>query len=149
MGDCRKVKGSYVLILSISESLPISVGRLGEPYFSNGFYAYVGSALGGYKSRLKHHLLQGRKPHWHIDYLLQKATIRDIIICTSTERTECRIADVLRGEFESISGFGASDCKCRSHLFYDAKEMTSRIVMLLKESGFRPEHITDFTSIIE
>ena len=141
------MKGSYVLITSLSESLPIAIGNLGTLYFSHGFYAYIGSALRGYKSRLKHHLSREKRPHWHIDYLLQIATIRDIIICKSIARTECRIAGVLSTKFESVSGFGTSDCRCKSHLFYNAEEMTTRIVTLLGESGFTPEYFTDFQSI--
>jgi len=143
------VKGSYVLITALYESRPIAVGSLGEIYFSRGFYAYVGSALGGYKSRLRHHLLQGKKPRWHIDYLLQKAVVRDIIICESSDRIECRIADLLRTGFESISGFGASDCKCKSHVFYGVENMTAEVISLLEANGFEPQRLKDVSTIIE
>jgi Uri superfamily endonuclease len=34
------------------------------------------------------------------------------------ESLECELADALAGAFAPVPGFGASDCKCRSHLFH-------------------------------
>jgi Uri superfamily endonuclease len=88
-----------------------------------GRYAYVGSAMNGLWPRLKRHLDSHKRLHWHIDYLLQKATISNIIICPSDDQIECTIARSLSNRLELIPGFGSSDCKCCSHLFFSEGNM--------------------------
>lgn len=117
-----QARGSYVLHLRLAEEQIITAGSLADIPFPGGFYAYVGSAMGGLKSRLGYHLKKSKKRHWHIDYLLEKATIVDISICETLERSECAIVRALSSQFDSIPGFGSSDCRCRSHLFFDTDE---------------------------
>lgn len=106
----------------------VNVGRLGKNVFSAGWYAYVGSALGkgGLAARLKHHLGETQKPHWHIDYLKKRARIVQIWVTEHGRRQECRWAAALRnmaGAAVPAAGFGASDCRCESHLFYFPKPL--------------------------
>ena len=115
-------RGSYILLIRLSENRIITVGKLSDVHFSAGFYAYVGSAMGGIAARLGYHLKRDKKRHWHIDYLLEEATVIDIGICETGNRTECAIAGVLASRFESVPGFGSSDCRCLSHLFFHADE---------------------------
>jgi len=133
-------KGSYVLLMKLSGEQTITVGSLSNVRFLRGYYAYVGSALGGVKSRLSRHLNQNKKLHWHIDYLLQKASITDIIIVESENKVECAIAQALCSQFDSIPGFGASDCHCHSHLFFTAegRQMKSTIMETLKSLSIKP-----------
>ena len=134
-------KGSYVLLMELSGEQTITVGSLSNVRFLRGYYAYVGSALGGVKSRLSRHLNQNKKPHWHIDYLLQKASITDIIIGETEDRIECAIAQALGSQFDSVPGFGASDCHCHSHLFFTAEErqMKSTIMSTLDLLAIPPK----------
>ena len=132
------MKGSYVLLIELTEEQTITTGSLKAIYFPRGYYAYVGSAMGGFKSRLNRHLKSNKKPHWHIDYLLQKASISEIILCETNDRMECTIAQVLNGQFDSIPGFGASDCKCRSHLFLATDKMKPSIMATLSSLGMEP-----------
>jgi sugar fermentation stimulation protein A len=127
------MKGSYILLIQLPEGQTIKVGSVPDNYFPRGYYAYVGSAMGGLKPRLNRHLIKNKRPHWHIDYLLQKASISGIILCQAEERVECLIAQALSHQFDSIPGFGSSDCKCRSHLFFaaDEKRMKSTIMAIL------------------
>jgi len=134
----QSASGSYILLIELPEEQPITVGSLKTICFPGGYYAYVGSALGGFKSRLNRHLRMDKKPRWHIDYLLQKATIDDIIICESRERTECKIARAMASQFDSIPGFGASDCKCPSHLFFATDGMKLKVMAILDSLGMRP-----------
>jgi Uncharacterized conserved protein len=115
----QDTKGSYVLLIELAVSKDILVGKLGYISFPKAFYAYVGSAMNGFKARLPRHLRREKKLHWHIDYLLQEARIADIILCPGEQRTECLIAQAMAEEFASISDFGCSDCCCGSHLYYD------------------------------
>ena len=112
------MKGNYVLIIKLARKKDILVGKLGYIRFPQAFYAYVGSAMNGFEARLPHHLRSKKKPHWHIDYLLEQAEIEEIVLCQVDERMECSLAQALATEFQSIPGFGSSDCKCRSHLYF-------------------------------
>ena len=114
------VKGSYILLIQLPEAQTIAVGSLQNIHFHSGGYAYVGSAMGGFKSRLSRYLGEDKKPRWHIDYLLSRSSISGIILCETEDRVECAIAQALSRQLDSIPGFGSSDCQCRSHLFFSA-----------------------------
>ncbi len=144
----QSASGSYILLIKLPEEQPITVGSLKTIYFPGGYYAYVGSALGGLKSRLNRHLRIDKKIHWHIDYLLQKATIKDIIICETEDRAECTIAQALAHQFDSIPGFGSSDCKCRSHLFFGAEGMKLKVMAVLSTLGMEPRLVPDLNQTV-
>ena len=139
------MKGSYVLIIELPEEQEIAVGSLKVLHFPCGSYAYVGSALGGLKPRLNRHLQRNKKLRWHIDYLLQKESISSIIICETEDRVECAIAQALSRQFDSIISFGSSDCKCSSHIFYDAEEMGQEIMTVLCSLGMKPKLAEDLS----
>ena len=133
-------KGSYILIMAIPEPRTITIGSLKTTQFPGGYYAYVGSAMGGLKSRLNHHLKVSKRPHWHIDYLLEQASLNSIILCPSQSKVECIIAQALNRQFDCVPGFGASDCQCRSHLFFapDEEQMKTTIMTILNSLGMQP-----------
>ncbi len=130
--------GSYVLLIKVPGKQIITIGRLKAVHFPGGYYAYVGSAMGGFKSRLNRHLKVEKSPRWHIDYLLQKASITKIILCQTEDRLECTIAQTLSHQFDSIPGFGSSDCKCGSHLFLAPDEMKTSILTILNRLNIKP-----------
>jgi 7,8-dihydropterin-6-yl-methyl-4-(beta-D-ribofuranosyl)aminobenzene 5'-phosphate synthase len=134
------IKGSYILLIKLAEEQTTTIGSRQNIHFPSGYYAYVGSAMGGFKSRLSRHLQGNKKPHWHIDYLLQKASINGIIRCETKDRIECVIAQALSRQFDSVPGFGSSDCKCRSHLFFapDERQMKSIIKTTLELLSIQP-----------
>jgi Uri superfamily endonuclease len=135
------MKGSYVLLIQLPEARTINVGSLKKIRFPRGYYAYVGSAMGGIKSRLSHHLREHKKPHWHIDYLLQKASISSIIVCETNDRVECTVAKALSQRFDSIPNFGSSDCRCKSHLFFanEESQLKSAIMTILDTLSLRQD----------
>jgi len=96
------------------------VGRLGSLEFPVGTYAYVGSAMGGLSKRVQHYLKPIRKPHWHIDTLIPHFRLRELWLFPSSRRQECEIARFLSQTpgIIPVEGFGSTDCKCSSHLFY-------------------------------
>lgn len=132
------VKGSYVLLIELSEEKTVTAGRLGPIDFTRGHYAYAGSAMSGLYPRIKRHLRAEKKLRWHIDYLLQKARIQDIIICEAEDKIECSIARVLERQYDSVPGFGSSDCKCSSHLFFAPREMGPDVMKLLDSLDMSP-----------
>jgi Uri superfamily endonuclease len=137
------VKGSYILLIELPEEKTITIGSLKDICFPGGYYAYVGSAMSGLKSRLSRHHKQSKRHHCHIDYLLQKASITGIIICETKDRVECAIAQALSHQFDSIPGFGCSDCRCRSHLFFATNEMKSEVIAILNLLGMEPRLVQD------
>lgn len=115
--------GSYVLLLHLSRSTTIAIGRLGTFEFEAGWYAYSGSALGpgGLAARLDYHQRREKKFHWHIDYFLAHADLVEIWWAADIKRKECIWASALRaipGTRVPVANFGATDCRCLSHLVY-------------------------------
>ena len=116
--------GTYVLALWLEAPCELSVGRLGAFRFPAGWYLYVGSAFGpgGLLARLGRHwrrLASGKHAHWHLDYLREQAVWAGAWGCDSSHRLECTWAATLHrlpGAEIVVPGFGASDCRCRTHL---------------------------------
>jgi len=123
---------TYCLIIKLNKDSRISVGKIGEYDFKKGFYVYVGSALNSIDARIKRHLRNEKKLFWHIDYLLasSNASIREVILERSPEKWECEIAGKIAVNAFPLIGFGCSDCKCNSHLFYfESYEETKNLVL--------------------
>ncbi|MBB6444604.1 GIY-YIG nuclease family protein [Bacillus benzoevorans] len=110
----------YTIYLQLNDAQNISIGKLGNFHFQKGIYIYVGSAKKNILHRIKRHKEIEKKYHWHFDYLRPYGTITKIITY-DTSFTECGLADKIRKEVDGsipVKGFGASDCKCGSHLIY-------------------------------
>lgn len=120
-------KGSYILIMLLNSEKKIRVGSLGGIPFPEGFYTYLGSALGGFKSRVNRHLTEDKKPKWHIDYLLSEAKVLRVIFCETERRLECLLSQALVDGFSFIPGFGSSDCRCQSHLYFANDESSLKL----------------------
>ena len=131
-------KGIYTLILK-SEEGTIRAGALGDISVPKGYLIYVGSALGqGGLIRVQRHLNTSqdrRRPHWHIDYLLQdkKVSIISSISAETASRLECPLAEAIGGA--SIPQFGSSDCRCRSHLFLRSDDPTEAVALAFASLG--------------
>ncbi len=70
-------------------------------------------------SRLKRHLSDEKKMHWHIDYLLKNDNSKILeIIFNCDKKVECDISQYLSAKTTGINDFGCSDCNCESHLYY-------------------------------
>ena len=91
----NSVSGIYVVIAELPRAMDIQIGRRRKDHFESGFYAYVGSALNGLERRLSRHLGNRKKLHWHIDYLLNVATVREVVCAQTSQKLECLIARAL------------------------------------------------------
>ena len=114
-------KGTYAVILELNSERSLQVGRLGRCSFPSGFYLYAGSARGGLGPRLRRHLLREKPLRWHVDYLRREARVREVWWSEADSVSEChwyRAALDLPGAREMVKGFGASDCRCSSHLVH-------------------------------
>jgi len=122
------MKGTYILVIKLSQNSKIIIGAMGPIFFPKGLYFYVGSAMATtgaltLLNRIKRHVLKEshKKVHWHIDYLLKSnnTQIIRVYMIPSAEKYECIIAqEILKKSDEYIDNFGSSDCFCKSHLFY-------------------------------
>ena len=111
-------KGTYLLLVELERSQSIEVGALGDMRFSRGFYTYVGSAMNGLEVRVARHLRRGKKRRWHIDFLVERASVYDVLVVPGERRLECALAARLVESLLCVPGFGASDCGCPGHLFF-------------------------------
>jgi Uri superfamily endonuclease len=113
------LKGIYVLIIQVDKKINVNIGALGKIAFTEGLYAYVGSAQTSMEQRVKRHLRKKKKKFWHIDYLLDKnaSKIVKVLFKEAAKAEECKTAKALSENSEPIAGFGCSDCNCKSHLF--------------------------------
>ncbi|HIE34338.1 MAG TPA: GIY-YIG nuclease family protein [Candidatus Altiarchaeales archaeon] len=118
------MKGVYALIIELDRNERIQTGKLGLIEFKSGFYAYVGSALNSIEGRIGRHIRNEKKLRWHIDYLLKKARVLSVIYAESIDKYECIIAKELSKRFPTIYGFGSTDCRCKSHLFFSENRTT-------------------------
>jgi sugar fermentation stimulation protein A len=142
--------GVYVLSMELEVEVELKAGALPLRRFRPGYYAYVGSAMGGLRGRIRRHITGPRaRPRWHVDYLLQVASPM-LILWGETQRSlECAVASALAGVAEGVAGFGSSDCGCSSHLFFAAihPERVLKVPMtLLEKEGVVP-HITSVRDI--
>ena len=113
------LNGTYVLIFYRKKGEFVRVGALGEIYFKKGFYAYVGSALGinGFANRIGRHVRRQKRLRWHVDYL--NLPVREVWVSDAGNKCECDWSETLEQTASfHIPGFGCSDCRCPSHLFY-------------------------------
>jgi adenylylsulfate kinase len=113
------MKGIYVLLISIAKNISVGIGALGGKDFQKGLYVYVGSAQNNLEKRVKRHLKKAKPKFWHIDYLLSSRHVRvvEVFQKEAGKLEECRVAKRFCELATPISGFGSSDCPCKSHLF--------------------------------
>ncbi|MBE6494095.1 MAG: GIY-YIG nuclease family protein [Methanosphaera stadtmanae] len=114
-------KGTYCLIIKINKDIHVKIGAKGILSFNEGYYVYIGSALNTLSKRIKRHLSDDKKKHWHIDYLLlnKNTKVSQVIYTYSTKKIECEISTKIKeSAMNYIESFGCSDCECKSHLYY-------------------------------
>lgn len=113
--------GTYVLSLQSDQRRSLRVGRR-EVVIESGYYLYVGSAFGpgGVRARISRHNRCSKPKHWHVDYLREVSILLRAWISYQSNRLEHVWANRLLNEpgLEAVTGFGCSDCRCDSHLFF-------------------------------
>ena len=113
--------GVYLLEIFLHKPKKIEVGALGIFSFPPGYYYYAGSAQKNLKARIERHYSISKTAHWHVDHLLAEGHVKNHYTWEANKKGECKIASYLKEELGGqiiVSGFGASDCGCESHLFY-------------------------------
>ncbi|PUA32691.1 MAG: hypothetical protein B9J98_03715 [Candidatus Terraquivivens tikiterensis] len=114
--------GGYLLLIRLSRKARVDFGSAGIMLLKPGYYVYAGSAVGKTGWRLLRHVGPfRRRPHWHIDRLLNKRTARVVAIglLPSKRKTECLLSRRVSSMADlSLTGVGSTDCGCPSHLHY-------------------------------
>ncbi len=111
----------YILILHNNKKVTKKIGKLGDFIFLPGYYLYIGSAKKNLDKRIERHIRKEKKLHWHIDYLTTDFYMIKVVAFSNVVFSECELAQSIKEEFdliEPIKGFGASDCRCNTHLFF-------------------------------
>jgi sugar fermentation stimulation protein A len=112
-------RGCYLVLLKLHKDASIVVGELGEVDFKAGFYVYVGSAKRSLSKRIERHRRIRKKTFWHIDHLRSICDFQAALPIRTQEDLECSIAEAVKEISErELRGFGSTDCRCRSHLYY-------------------------------
>lgn len=110
--------GIYAAVFRLRRRRRIAVGRLGTLRFEPGAYVYVGSAQRNLEARLRRHALREKPMRWHIDHLSTRAPMLGALVLEAPKSGECALAAALGRELRvAAPRFGASDCRCPSHLF--------------------------------
>ena len=115
--------GTYVLILRNRVPRTVRIGALGSLVTRPGFYIYIGSAFGpgGLRARVSRHIRHTKTLHWHIDYLRPHTEIEMVWFEQHHVAREHDWAKAFGSETQTemtLPRFGASDCRCESHLFF-------------------------------
>jgi Uri superfamily endonuclease len=105
------------VFLRLSEQKTIEVGALGPIDFKPGVYVYVGSAMNNVEKRIERHFSDVENLHWHIDYFSAEANPAGYFVLPEGSDFECFLADAVTGLGEPVESFGASDCRCNTHLY--------------------------------
>ncbi len=119
----RPLPGTYALVFKTKRNKRIIIGKLGTLNLQPGYYIYVGSAFGpgGLKARIGHHCKNSSRRHWHIDYLSEYLPPAEVWYTYDPTHREHHWSQVLahaRGASIPLPGFGSSDCRCISHLYF-------------------------------
>jgi len=115
--------GTYALVFTAKRKKRLNIGKLGALSLQPGYYVYVGSAFGpgGLKARIRHHCKRSGRRHWHIDYLSENLPPDEVWYTHDATRREHHWSEVLShagGASIPLPGFGSSDCRCISHLYF-------------------------------
>lgn len=117
----KRQRGAYQLSIYLSRSTYIRIGKKGIFRFPKGYYIYTGSAKNGLKARVERHLREEKKHFWHIDYLLDHASVKKVFFFPDDKIDECSLSRRTQKRSKGkvvVPKFGASDCSCPTHLVF-------------------------------
>ncbi|MDV3103363.1 GIY-YIG nuclease family protein [Thermococcus waiotapuensis] len=128
------MKGSYLLVIRLDGDRKIKTKAREFP-LKKGYYVYVGSAMNSLEKRVRRHFSKEKRPHWHIDYLLEEAELLRAYLIPSGERLEEKLSLEVAKHGEPVEGFGAGDVKVSANLYRFEGEPDEILVGILGELG--------------
>ncbi len=126
--------GLYAIVLSLSRTRSVRVGKFGVKSFEKGTYIYIGSARKNLSKRVARHKRREKTFRWHIDYLRKHCRWEGFCVYTDIE-SECELAERIE---KTVTGgrphkrFGASDCGCKGHLVFTGVTAVAALEMIEK-----------------
>lgn len=127
------MKGSYFLVIWLGEDSRIKTKKKTFE-LKRGYYVYVGSAMNSIEKRVERHFRQEKKSHWHIDFLLKDSELLSAYLIPCEKRLEEKLSNELSKFGKAVKGFGASDLKIGSNLYYfGRKEPNEALRDILKK----------------
>ncbi len=113
-----------MLLVGLRRRQVIAVGSPGVVSFVPGAYVYVGRAKRGMAARIARHLRRYKRPRWHIDMLLAEGEVLAVAVLQTVQECELMaLLEKLWKSSETVKGFGASDCRCESHLLWVSRDV--------------------------
>jgi len=109
--------GAYVLLIRLSDRLPLTLAGRSGVTLAPGNYLYCGSAHGpgGIKARVGRHMRPDKAIRWHVDQLTTGGTVAGAWVFPNGD--ECGLVAMLADMPVPVPGFGSTDCgTCPSHL---------------------------------
>ncbi|MFO7881382.1 MAG: GIY-YIG nuclease family protein [Kosmotogaceae bacterium] len=113
--------GSYLLFIKVSRRIEVS-SKKSDWTIEPGLYIYVGSAMSTLTGRIKRHLTEKKKKHWHIDFLTSRSEIFLILLLPSETKVEKDISQFVSKFGIPIKGFGSTDYKDLNSNLYKINE---------------------------
>ncbi len=103
-------KGSYLLFMEVADKIKVN-SKKSQWIIKPGLYVYVGSAMATLTGRVKRHLTEKKKNHWHIDFLTSRAKIFLTLLLPSRTKDEKVVSQLVSKYGTPVKGFGSTDCK--------------------------------------
>jgi len=124
----RSTGGGYILVMKVSQSVEIQVGKLGTMILQPGTYYYGGSAKRGINTRIQRHFDKKKNTYWHIDYISNHPAVevQEAWCFPGFSTVEHQLENQRSLSNDGIlRGFGNGDCKvgCYSHLWREKRNL--------------------------
>lgn len=130
------MKGSYFLVIKVGRDKSVRTKRREFP-LKAGYYVYVGSAMNSLGKRVERHFKKDKKLHWHIDFLLKEAKLLRVYLIPSDAKIEEELSREVSKFGKPVKGFGASDLKINSNLYYFKDEPDNLLIDILQNLGLK------------
>ncbi|WP_457752851.1 GIY-YIG nuclease family protein [Thermococcus sp.] len=130
------MRGSYFLVIKVERDMIVQTKRK-EFSLKAGYYVYVGSAMNSIEKRVERHFKKDKKLHWHIDFLLKESELLRAYLIPSDAKIEEELSMEVSKFGKPIEGFGASDLKINSNLYYFKDEPDEILTSILRKLGLK------------
>ncbi|MBO8174450.1 MAG: DUF123 domain-containing protein [Thermococcus sp.] len=130
------MRGSYFLVIKVERDMIVRTKRK-EFALKAGYYVYVGSAMNSLEKRVERHFKKDKKLHWHIDFLLKESELLRAYLIPSDAKIEEELSGEVAKFGKPVEGFGASDLRIGSNLYYFKDEPDKILTSILRKLGLK------------
>ncbi|AHF80480.1 GIY-YIG nuclease family protein [Thermococcus paralvinellae] len=130
------MRGSYFLVIKVEGDMIVRTKRKEFP-LKAGYYVYVGSAMNSLEKRVERHFKKDKKLHWHIDFLLKESELLRAYLIPNDAKIEEELSREVSKFGKPVKGFGASDLRIGSNLYYFKDEPDNLLTTILQKLGLK------------